>query len=231
VNQVKKYLDSKKNAWSPSTIKSEGYRLKRLAPLVTKQPVEVFEQMRVEGYDAYGIKTAFIRLGEYYSFVFPTKANPFKLFVKENANYFKRAYQSKPVPATFEEVTEKIVAITNEAVREKARQLLLSGMRWTESHTVDEHGYVTGKGGKRRRVFAAKVGNVSYYAVYKELKQHGITPHMLRKLFATKLGDNKDVTPQDLCKLMGWEDISTAYRYLQPKDEARLAGFVQGVAK
>jgi integrase len=231
MNQVEKYLASKKNAWSPSTFKSERSRLKKLAALVNKPPQAAFDQLTATC-DSYTVKTSFIRLGEFYSFVFPTKANPFKIFMKDNANYFKRAYQSKPVPCSFEEVTQKIVAITNEAVREKARQLLLSGMRWTESHTVDEHGYVTGKGGKRRRVYAAKVGaSVSYYAVYKELKQHGITPHMLRKLFATKLGDNKDVTPQDLCKLMGWEDISTAYRYLQPKADDRLASLVAQATK
>ena len=106
----------------------------------------------------------------------------------------------------------RLVNTIPEPSRTKAMELLNTGLRLHEYEKVSD-GEVVGKGGKRRAVF----GRVSKQSVREgrfrqDLARVGLTPHRLRKVFATHLGRQVDVF--DLCAVMGWSSVETARSYV-----------------
>src|SRR5690606_29283571 len=150
---VKAYLDSKKDSWSPASLRSEGYRMRVLSFDLIQDPVALWKHVtEVKRMKPYTVKTLFIRAGELLEFAMergdlPHGPNVIKNWMSRNASKFKHAYDKKKVPMTFEEAQRRIMTLEDEGIREKALQLLATGMRFTESTTLDKDGRVEGKGG------------------------------------------------------------------------------------
>jgi integrase len=213
--KIEAYLKSKEFAWSPSTMKSERARLWQHAEAVNSDPEDYHVRLTNLKFKTYTIKTIFIRLADF------DETGRYREFLKTNRRKFLHAYQKKEVTGSFQEARERIADIHDDAVKRKALQLLNSGARWTESHTLDDQGVVIGKGGKRRRLYnvEANACDVPYSKFVRILKQEtGYTPHDLRKLFATHLL-NSGLPIHEVKDILGHASIQTTERYLQTKTE------------
>lgn len=238
-SQINQYIDSKKLAWAPSTLRSEARRLSAVAPLVTEQghnPEAIYNLLVAKGMAAYSIKTLFIRLSDFYAWLAPSDANPYRGFMEENRRLFKHVYQKERINVTFEQAFSLCSSIKEKKIRIKALQLLTTGMRYNESCRLNlETGITIGKGNKPRRIYLAEqlkqeVTGLSYSTFARRLKEEtGLKPHTLRKLAATEIL-NRGASLQDLMELMGWSNISTASSYLQPSQEDKLAKFMGGLS-
>lgn len=213
-----------------ATQRSEASRLRTHVPKMDVGPKTYFLQLRDSGIRPYTIKTIFTRLSDFRrwqidSGTIKTRQNDYREFIVQNANLFKNAYEKEQLTITYSEALKKVRAIKDEAVREKAMQLLATGMRWTESFTLDSRGTVLGKGNKRRKIFNASMEinwKKSYTHFRETLKREtGLKPHSLRKLFATRLAQ-EGLREADLMSVMGWSNIQTAASYLQPIREKEL---------
>lgn len=229
---IEAYIESKKESWSPSTMKSEGYRLRGITKEHLTDPAALYSYLKDERkLKPYPLKTAFVRVGELVDFamqtgVLPEGRNLVKAYMSEHANKFKQAYRPKSVGITFEEAAARINKIEDQGIREKALELLFTGMRVSESKTVTDDGIVEGKGGWHREVPLAKEMRARDFnrhrsTLYRHLKKIGLTPHMLRKLFATKLVE-EGAREADLMKLMGWRSSAMAAVYVQAQREKEL---------
>lgn len=220
---IKDYLDSKRNSWTSSTKRSEGYRLNALLPLLEQanfQP-EAFYELLKPRYASYTIKTIFNRVGDFLAFY---NNSSIKEYVRSNKNLFKYSYQFKFVDYSFEEAYEAIKKIKHEEVKKVCILMLTTGMRIHEALKYDGTGSVIGKGGKPRPIFSSDKtnGSISEATVRLYCKQVGLNPHDLRKLAATKLAAS-GLKEADLMHCMGWSNIQTASRYLQPLKQDELA--------
>ncbi len=226
---IHQYITYHKNAWSVSSLRSEKARLQAVLPVLqqSEDPQFVYDTVS-KTKKPYAVKTLFVRLGHFYDWLIDQgyrKDNQFRQFTKQNANLFKQAYSRRTVDVTFEEAKEKIETIDDEEVRDACIALLTSGLRITELGKVTD-GFVVGKRGKKRRVFTERRA-VAAHRIRYALKKLGLKPHDLRKLFATRLAES-DISPQDLCQIMGWNSFQTAYYYLQSSNEERLKEIVSG---
>jgi site-specific recombinase XerD len=229
---IHSYLESKIGSWEQTTIRSEGHRLnKHAAAALSAGPAAYYQQLSTTA-KPYTTKTIFTRIGEFVDWMIEhghmEGPNSFKLFVKNNRKVFKNAYQKEQLDVTFAEAKERIEAIKDVELREKALQLLLTGARWSESFTLKD-GQVVGKGRKIRRLFNATEASwaKSYRTFLQRLKEEtGLKPHSLRKLFATNLVE-QGASEADLLKIMGWSSIITASSYLQSKKDSELELFIK----
>lgn len=225
--QIEAYLNSKQNAWSPVTLKKEGYRLRALAAHIDGNAETLWQALQTMA--PYSRLTAWTRVTAFWAETFPGKENPYEVFRTKNANYFKNAYQRKAVPLTYEEARARIDAISDVGVKGRALTLLSSAQRYCESVQNGEAGAVVGKGGKHRADLRNAVDGFSgtYHQFWKALKEAtGLTPHMLRKLALTRAAEN-GAQAQDLMEIAGWSSIQTASIYLQPKRVEKLKEFLK----
>lgn len=218
------YINSKKLAWSQATITSERSRLKTHAKALESDDASaVYQQLLDNGYKPYTIKTMFVRFSAYLQW--SKKNDIFGAFLEQNSRLFKSAYVKDKVPVTYGDVIKYIDSIQDGTVREHLRFLIRSGVRISESYSTGD--MVIGKGNKTRKVFvAAPTLRASKTALKRALAPLGISPHDLRKLCATRLVE-RGASPQDLCYVMGWSDIKTAYNYLQPKKDEEIARMLE----
>lgn len=233
MNYVRQYLRAYKNAWSPTTYKSEKYRMKSLEPYLhlVERPDKLYKAISPL-MKPYSVLTAFTRLSSYLDFLIEeglvTGPNKIKLFKKRNKNLFKNAYVTEKLTLTFEEAEAKINTLANPSLRDDCLLMLYTGVRIHETELVivgNQGNKVLGKGGKIRPFLSKRTFKHSALEIRQGLSHLGIKPHSLRKLFATRLVE-RGISPQDLCEIMGWSDIKTAYRYLQPKTENKLQAIV-----
>ncbi len=216
------YLKAHETAWAESTLKSERSRLTQLAPLLHLEPEALFAKLLEQGKKPYTIKTTFIRLTDLEQWA---KLEPrFARYMEEHGRRFRSVYAPEQVKVTFEEAHRRIMELKG-SVQLHALGLLQSGVRLTESYNIDD-GKVIGKGGKTRKVYGKIKETVPKATLARHLKAVGLKPHTLRKLCATRLVE-KGATAADLCKVFGWSDISTAYYYLQGKDEKKLESLME----
>jgi integrase len=229
---IESYIKSKAKAWSDSTLQSERYRLRGLTAELLTDPEKLWDYLTIErGLKPYAAKTAFIRAGELLEFAMktgklPKGPNVLKEWMQENARKFKSVYKRKPVGITFDEALKRIMSIEDRGIREKAFELLATGMRVNESMTLTATGEVQAKGGGTRIVplateYKAESFNKSVATLRRHLKPLGLTPHMLRKLCATKARELGADLP-DLMARFGWRSAQTASIYLQAEKEAEL---------
>jgi integrase len=224
---VEKYLESKELAWSPATLKGEGYRLRSLAPSLNGDAMTLWKA--VEHLKPYSKVTAWTRATHFWQWACDRghfSSNPYRVFREDNARLFKNVYETKTPKISYAEAKRLIERqLTDKAMRNKALQLLSGGLRWSESRTLED-AHVIGKGGKRRKVFVASckgpIYQGPYHNFYRALKRIGLTPHMLRKLAASALARN-GLAEQDLMKAMGWSSIVTAKAYLAPLRDEEMA--------
>lgn len=229
--EIQSYLESNSMAWSESTKCTEKARFNKLLGVLDGNAQKLWAYM--DGKSAYYKLITFNRVIEFFSHSFPGKENPYLIWKKKNARLFKYVYSRKEIGYSFEDVRKKINSIENSLIRNKALELLSTGMRYNESLTLDAStNSIVGKGNKRRKVFISDElkqlpkYNGSYWGFYSELNKVGIKPHELRKLFATRLAQ-KGVSQINLLKIMGWESMETAKIYLQPDNDKQINNFIQ----
>lgn len=219
---IESYLESKKNAWSESTLRSERSRLTKL--LQEGETAEALFNRLVEAeYKPYSIKTAFIRLSKFWAEAMPGTDNPYQSFMRLNRRLFSNAYQRVSVDLDFEEIKLRLSTIKDENLRAHCIAMLKSGVRISEAAAV-ENGLVSGKGGKIRRIYNAEGldSTINKDRVSRALAKLGLKPHDLRKAFATECA-RRGMDAPTLCLVMGWSNIQTAFYYLQPMREDAVA--------
>lgn len=212
-SKVDSYLSAMTSIWAPSTMRSERARMRRLTPLLHLPPEELWAELK-RRYSPYAAQTAYTRVVRFYDWLNADAPNPYKKYRAAYPSAFRNLYQRSQPRLSFDEALARVEKISDKDSREKARELLTTGLRVSEYEKV-EKSEVVGKGGKRRRVF----GNVSKRRpkarVFRtELKRVGLgTPHDLRKLFAQRLVE-KGVGVFDLMEVMGWSNLNTAQSYV-----------------
>lgn len=219
---IEAYLKDHETAWAPSTLKSESARLRRLSPHLDLTPEALHEHLIKAGKKPYTIKTTFIRLVDLERWAGLDKR--FARYMEKHGRRFKHLYVKEEVKITYAEAYKRIMGLGSPC-REHALGMLQCGVRISESYNV-QAGEVIGKGGKPRKVYGTIKETAAKSTLTRKLKAVGLKPHMLRKLCATRLAE-KGASPADLCKVFGWTSIETAYQYLQPKDDARLAAYME----
>lgn len=236
IGWVDEYINSKKLAWSRSSIRNELYRLRYHGPAVLEDPKKVYARLSPKMTN-YSIKTTFTRLGLFYQFLvdtdkIPAAKNPWRLFLEENALLFKHAYQIERLTVTFDEAKERIMTLEYEH-KMASLQMLEGGLRYCELRTFDGV-KVLGKGSVPRNVFLRDELKAfrftgSYTPLYKALVSVGLKPHTLRKLCATEFSRHPKVKDQDICKTFGWSSIETSLKYRQPYADTQLSEMLQTV--
>jgi len=236
--QVAAYIESKKLAWSPTSIKSEWARLRQGVKISAscQSATEFFAAMQQAGQKPYSIKTMFIRMSELAKFATGGEIdNEFSRFLRMNALVFKNAYKREKVGVTYLQAVAAIQTICNIQIRNIAQFMLQSGLRVTEAINYDGSGEVIGKGNKRRVVYCKDSSKalateglppLMYMDIYKALKDVGLKPHTLRKLAASQLVA-AGFKEADLMEVMGWNSMQTAAIYIQPANETDLKRRVQ----
>lgn len=227
--KIEAYLESKKDAWSPTTMNSEAPRLRALAEHLDGNPETLWKALQEK--KPYSRVTTWTRAVAFWAFAYPGKDNPYEEFRMKKANFFKNAYQPKRVELTYEEALSKVKAIDDEAIRFRALDMLKGAVRYAESAQPKGREYIVGKGRKKRPDFRPeKEGPAftqSYHTFWRKLKEAtGLTPHDLRKLALTHAAEN-GAEAADLMEIAGWSTIGTATYYLQPKRTNKLKGFLK----
>jgi integrase len=216
---INKYIESKKFAWSPNTLKSEQSRLISIKELLALEPLQLYLALEVK-YKKYTLNITYIRVSELHAF---NGNNLYKEFMRTNARLFKNAKVKKQVPITFEEAQKRIEGLEDVEIKQLATLMLTTGLRIHEARKYDGSGEVIGKGLKKRTVFSnIKITNApSYTTIHRALRKIGLAPHDLRKLAATKLADS-GMRNVDLMEVMGWTSMETAASYLQTSTKKQL---------
>jgi integrase len=217
---ISEYLESKKNAWSESTLSSERSRLEAVESSIAHGPDVLWNDL--VRYKPYSRVTTFTRVSDFYDYLLEQGhcqgQNPFRIWRKRNARLFKGAYRPRKPDVSYDEAKALLGRIEERDVRQKCEELLNGGLRFTESLNREGE-FVVGKGGKRRRAYAgASDYQRSYSTLLRRLRQLGLTPHQLRKIRATHLAANKDLSVFDLCEIFGWSDPRTAMAYVKAND-------------
>ena len=160
--------------------------------------------------------------------------NVFRTWGRRNARALRdNGERTRKVEITFEEAWQRIQeAEIPEHARKTLRFILNTGLRRHEIHRLSgDSTRVMGKGQKLRSLYPVsecalpeKVPSNS--ELVRHCKKIGVYgPHALRKLYATRLV-GLGLEPQDLCHVMGWSNIKTAYTYLQPTRDDKLRGMI-----
>lgn len=224
------YLESKTKAWSEATRKSERYRLNAVADVLNGDPDRLWNRLEKE-LAPYSRVTTWTRVVDFWDWALSRGhvkgVNRYREWRKENALQFKNAYRPKLPRIDYNEALKRINQIGRMESRVKAMQLLRGGLRFTESFTVDE-GEVTGKGGKRRKVYVGPADlEVSYWTFLRDLKEVGLTPHQLRKIMLSRAAQ-KGASVFELQELAGWSQPNTAMSYIKANDE-RIKRLVESI--
>lgn len=233
------FLESKSGAWSPTTLRSESSRLWSLTSELSMGPQEAYDSLLARGLKPYTIKTAFVRLGSFYTWASDeghahASKNPFTRFIRERALLFRNAYTKERLSANFVYVQDRLKKVRCPIVRELATEMLTSGLRVSECLNRDvQDNRVVGKRGLERHANVSTRNNsntVPYIDVYTGLREVGLKPHTLRKVFANRLVERGFKLPE-LMAVMGWKSVQTATSYLQPKEDAELLALVKEAVK
>lgn len=217
------YIEDHETAWSPTTVRSEHARLRKVAHVLDQGPDILYATLAKAKKKPYTIKTTFVRVCALEAW--SKRGTAYRDFMVKHGNRFKHAYQKEDVRITYMEARRRLERL-EEPYRALARSLLHTGLRISESGRVDA-GRVIGKGGKARRVYGkVESADVPRSTFWRKLREVGLKPHTLRKLCATRLAE-KGATPADLCKVFGWSSITTSYQYLQAQEDDKLAALME----
>ncbi len=218
---IEPYLKYHETAWAKSTMKTARSILKKCEDCL-ESPEGLFDKLRERQIRAYTLKATFTRICHLEKWA--QREPIFKAFTNRHRATFKHAYVKKEVGISYEEALAAITQLDSPA-REHAYSLLNTGLRISESYDVGADQMVRGKGGKVRKVYGRVEYTIPKTTLWRKLRDVGLKPHDLRKLFATRLVE-RGASAADLCKVMGWSSIATAYQYLQSRDEGRLESLV-----
>lgn len=221
---VTEYLAEHEQAWSPNTARSTKYTLLGLLELLDGDAKKLWDHME-KSQAPYTRVTSWARVVKFWDWCQEkgklhekSAGNPYSRFRQRNARSFKYTYTRRPAAFTFGDAKARCERITDPSVRKKALELLQTGMRWTESTTL-KNGVVVGKGGKVREILSmphieGPKYEGSYSTFVRHLKNVGLKPHDLRKVFADNLVKKAGFHEFDLCETMGWESLETARSYV-----------------
>jgi integrase len=242
---IEQYVSSKAASWSETTAVAERARLRGITLTMLQEPATLLKYLQEERkLKPYSLKTTWTRAGEFAQFLIEAgvlpQPNKVKEFKRQNALLFKYTYEPKRLEEslTFEEAHRRIETIEDLGLREKAKQLLYTGLRYEESTTLDAEGRVTGKGGLKRDALQTYSDfdpkrvqeGESYFRLYRALKKIGLTPHALRKLCATFLAEN-GAQEADLMQAMGWRSSAMATVYVQARKKKELVEKLRSMKK
>ncbi len=229
---VEIYIESRKESWSDTTFKNERYRLRGVTIAMLHDPKALWDYLTKDRkLKPYSAKIAFVRAGEVLEYairegLMKRGPNVIKDWMRDHENKFKNSYVKKEVELTYDEALSRIHRIERDDIREKALQLMGTGMRYKESTTLTKSGRVVGKGGLVRDVPGGKEMQndfgLSYHTFLRHLKLIGLTPHMLRKLAATKAKE-MGASDADMMKAFGWKTNSMLAQYEQAHRQKELA--------
>lgn len=225
LNLIEKYIEEHTLAWSESTKRSEKYRLHKLADILDGNPERLWEALKEKS--PYTKLTTWIRVVKFWEWLllnnYKDGNNAYDSFKKKNSRIFKNVYVRRSPRITFNEAYQRIRNINDLQSRKKAEELLKTGMRFSESLTLQD-GWVYGKGGKSRRIYGGDFERNTYTKSYdnfrRQLRRVGLKPHDLRKICFNNLV-SKNVNEFELCAIAGWSNINTASSYIK-LDEKRL---------
>jgi hypothetical protein len=227
------YIREKSTAWAASSVRSESQRLNRFIHLVDGDAAKLFAALQELG--SYSRQTYWTRASAYWDWLIETgKAqapNPYATWIAKNRRVFANAYVRKPCPVTFDEAWALLDRIGAEDLRNGAKVLLWAGLRWCEIHTITPDGYVTGKGGKVRKVYLPPEaagplpGRNRYSAILRELKKLGLRPHKLRSIRMSNLVE-RGANVFELKAYAGWSDLKVAESYVIAREQ-RIQALVQ----
>lgn len=222
---IHRYIEDRKLAWSPTTLRSELYRLREVQEILDGNPQRLWDHL-ASRQKPYSRVTSWTRVTAFWDWMvregLMTGSNPYHAFRQKNARLFKHVYQTKTPAVSFDEAAKRLNLLTGRA-RGLGLQMLGTGERFFESQQeTDDRGRVVGKGSKPRHTYRpeapGEAGSISYASFRRALQAVGLAPHDLRKLFATRMAE-LGATEVDLLKAMGWSSMETAKRYLQPKKD------------
>lgn len=234
-NLVKAYIEDHRLAWSPTTLRSERYRLQGIQEILDGDPHRLWQTLESRQ-RPYSRVTTWTRVVSFWDWLVReghrTGPNPYQIFREKNARLFRYVYQTKTPTVSFSEAVERVGKLTGRA-RGLGLQMLGTGERFHESQQrTDERGRVVGKGSKPRHTYRPEAPgedrDVSYSSFRRALQAAGLVPHDLRKLFASRLVE-LGAREVDLLKAMGWSSMETAKRYLQPRSDAQLKSMFKEV--
>jgi len=220
---IEQYLGHMATQWSPSTLKSETARLRRLSSAIDGNPERLASALAAQA--PYTRKTSFIRVAAYWGWAHSDEPNPYTAYMHTHKRKFKHAYTPKKVQVTYEEAFSRISGHPDHRFKKKALELLLSGQRWAEATQAETDGQIKGKGGKWRPSFRPIIPGDAYEAsassFRRTLQGIGLRPHELRKLALTRLAQ-KGATAADLMRVAGWSSMAPAMVYIQERRDEEL---------
>jgi integrase len=230
--KIQPYLDSKEHSWAPTTHTTERSRLQHVARLLggtvdempAVEPTVLINALKRLGYTVYATKTTLIRVGELYAFNGDTSV---KDWLKQNSRVFKAAYVPRKASMSFADAVQAIERLPTPQMQAFARGLLVSGLRISEAFKADlANGTVVGKGNRVRAVPNAEMVTAtpgcSATKFRDELRKLGLTPHMLRKIAATRAVE-LGAREADLLAIFGWTNMQTASYYVQASRASEVA--------
>lgn len=231
-----KYIEDKRLSWSDSTLHSEAKRLSPyLSTLASKCAKGLWEQLQEE-LAPYSRLTTWNRAIDFYQWLmdngYETGPNIYRQFKEKNRRLFKHVYRRRTPNLSYEQAHDIIQTIPDATIRAKALELLLTGMRYTESCSKTGD-CIIGKGNKPRPIFAdlSRIGGgdsqTSYTRFWRTLRRYGIKPHDLRKLAATRFY-SLGLSDVDMCRVMGWNSFETARSYIAPKKDNEIKEVING---
>lgn len=216
------YIEDHETAWSPTTLRSERARLRSAAPYLDRGPDALYRALYQAKKKPYTIKTTFVRVCALETWA--KNGTQYRDFMKKHGNRFKHAYVKEEVKISYTEAAKRAESLSS-PYKEMALAMLRTGLRLSEMY-VAKDGMVKGKGGKSRKVYGTIKETAPKSTFARKLKAVGLKPHTLRKLCATRLAE-KGASPADLCKVFGWSAIGTAYQYLMPREDDKLAALME----
>lgn len=223
-HSIEAYLTSKTNSWAASTLRSEGHRLRAIAPVLDGDPAKLWAH--IQGQAPYTRLTTFTRALSYWQWLIDqghaVGPNPYKAFKASNLRLFKNVYEPRHPAMSYQEAARRVKSISHPASRGLALRMLGEGTRYSEA--VQDGPIIIGKGSYPRRRFSPEgsTGGDVCYSFFREcLAAKGLKPHDLRKLCASRLAQ-EGLKEADLLKAMGWRSMETAKYYLQPKRDEEL---------
>lgn len=229
---ISQYLKDHEKSWSQSSLKSEASRLSSLAPALDGNPETLWAHLEAKGLGKYTRVTYWTRASDFWAWLIrkghKQGPNPYENWREEHGRLFKHTYQRRQPDVTYSEARARIETISDINVRQACQLLLDGGLRVSELRSVDSEGFVTGKGGKRRKLYSdiRLSSTPSYSTVRRALHLLGLKPHDLRKIRATDLR-RRGLQDEDLCKVFGWEDFNTAKAYLAPLKDEEIEALMQ----
>lgn len=216
------YIEDKKLAWSPTTLKSEAARLASHAGLLLSSPEEAWAALA--SLKPYTRVTTWTRMCQFVDWAIGAGhlagPNQFSIFRSRNARLFKHSYNPALPAITFDGAKKSLENIADAAIQRRALLLLYSGLRYHELDLVT-NGAVRGKGGRVRQVYVPDIPgpeyNGTYHAFWRALASVGLKPHTLRKLALTRLVE-LGANEFELREIAGWASIQTASSYIKAND-------------